>query len=75
MYLTQKNIKNLDIMGAFMRCPFEETIDDCPFIKYHRMNYPEKQIEAFQLLSGKEIQSLRIAHQKCMSKRIDELKE
>ncbi len=75
MYLTQKNIKNLDIIGAFMRCPFDEIVDDCPFIRFHRMNYSEKQIEAFQLLSEKEIQSLKIAHQNCMAKRIDEMKE
>lgn len=58
-----------------MRCPFEEAVDDCPFIKFHKMINPEKQVEAFQLLSEKEIQSLKIAHQNCMSNRIDEVKE
>jgi hypothetical protein len=74
MYLTKENIKNAEILGAMMRCPFDKTVIDCPFIKFHRLNNPVKQIEAFYNLPKEEVQSLQQFHRNCVRERCEKEK-
>ncbi|MCG6190841.1 hypothetical protein [Maribellus maritimus] len=74
MYLTKKNIENIDIVGAFIHCPFNQTTNDCPFLKYHHLQNPDKQMNAFHMLSDEEIQSLRIFHRNCVKERSEKEK-
>jgi hypothetical protein len=66
MYLNKKNIKNSDILCDFLLCPFGETLPDCPFILYHNLKDPDKQIEALDQLSDQEIQKLRDYTNNCI---------
>ena len=50
-YLTGKNIKNADLVSAFTRCPFGESVDDCPFIPYYELESPEEQIRLINKFS------------------------
>jgi hypothetical protein len=68
-YLTRKNIKNADLISAFIRCPFGDTVEDCPFIPYYKLNNPAEQISLMNTLSDDELQQLRSHHQSCIALR------
>ncbi len=70
MYLNKKNIKNADLVSAFMQCPFGDTTSNCPFIPYQNLNNPEEQINALNQLPQNELQQLRTFHNKCTTTRI-----
>ncbi|RIH67111.1 hypothetical protein D1164_01385 [Mariniphaga sediminis] len=74
MYLTKKNIKNAEILGAMMRCPFDETVSNCPFKIYHGLNNPVKQIETFYTLPEEEVKSLQQFHRNCIRERCEKEK-
>lgn len=69
MYLTEKNIKNADMVSAFTRCPFGETVEDCPFIPYYGLNNPPEQIRLMNTLSEQELEQLRSHHRSCIALR------
>jgi len=68
-YLTKNNIKNADMINAFTRCPFGETVEDCPFIPYYGINDAGKQIDLMNTLPENELQQLRSYHQSCIALR------
>lgn len=68
-YLTKKNIKNADMVSAFIRCPFGEPSEDCPFIPYYGINNAEKQIDLMNTLSEQKLQQLRSHHRSCIALR------
>lgn len=72
-YLTKKNIENADMVSAFIRCPFGEPSDDCPFIPYYGINNAGKQIDLMNSLSEHELQQLRSHHQSCIALRRSQL--
>jgi hypothetical protein len=68
-YLTRKNIENADMVSAFIRCPFGEPLEDCPFIPYYGINNAGKQIDLMNTLSEQKLQQLRSHHQSCIALR------
>ncbi len=68
-YLTKKNIKNADMVSAFISCPFGEPSEDCPFIPYYGINNAGKQIDLMNTLSEPKLQQLRSHHQSCVALR------
>ena len=68
-YLTKKNIKNADMVSAFISCPFGEPVEDCPFIPYYGINNAGKQIDLINTLSEQKLQQLRSHHQSCIALR------
>ena len=69
MYLTEKNIRNADMVSAFLCCPFGETVADCPFIAYYKLNNPQEQIRLLNTLSQQEFEQLRSHHRSCIALR------
>ncbi|MDX9881401.1 MAG: hypothetical protein RBS73_05005 [Prolixibacteraceae bacterium] len=69
MYQTEKNNRNADLVSAFLRCPFGETVSDCPFIQAYQLNNPQKQIMLLNSLPGQELEQLRSHHRTCMALR------
>lgn len=69
MYQTEKNNKNADLVSAFLRCSFGETVADCPFIQAYQLNNPEGQIMLLNSLSGQELEQLRFHHRTCIALR------
>ncbi len=57
-----------------MRCPFGDTIKECPFIEYHNLIDPVKQIEVFHQLSEADIQPLKEFHTNCVRRRCEKEK-
>lgn len=68
-YLTDENIKNADLIAVFQRCPFNEPINDCPFVPYHQLNDIEEQIRLLNTLSEDTLQQLRSWHRSCIALR------
>ncbi len=69
MYLTEKNIKNADLVSAFLRCPVGEAVADCPFIQAYQLNKPEEQIKLLNALSEPELEQLRSHQRTCIALR------
>ena len=69
MYLTEKNIKNADLVSASLRCPFGETVADCPFIQFYKLSNPEEQIRLLNTLSEPGLEQLRSHHRSCIALR------
>lgn len=72
-YLTKKNIENADMVSAFIRCPFGNPVEDCPFIPYYGINNAGKQIDLMNTLSEQKLQQLRSHHQSCIALRRSQL--
>jgi len=69
MYLTEKNIRNADLVSASLRCPFGEAIADCPFILFYELNNQMEQIRLLNNLSKEELEQLRSHHRSCIALR------
>lgn len=69
MYQTEKNNRNADLVSAFLRCPFDEPVADCPFIQAYHLNNPEEQISILNSLSEPELEQLRSHHRTCIALR------
>ena len=69
MYLNEPKVKNIKLLGAFIQCPFGESVSECPFRQYHNLNDPDKQIEELNQTSQVKQKELSIHHYRCINLR------
>jgi len=69
MYLNTRNIKNAGLISTFRQCPFDNTVEGCPFIYFHNLNSLDKQIKLLNQFSEEELKLLGSHHQSCIAVR------
>ncbi|MGE0021062.1 MAG: hypothetical protein AB7S72_15420 [Draconibacterium sp.] len=75
MYLYEKHKKNADLVVPFVGCPIGEAVSDCPFIAYWTETDIEKRIRQMDKLSDEELSQLRVFHQRCLLKKLEQTAE
>lgn len=69
MFTNIKYRQYLDLVNPITACPFGEPIAECPFMPFHKMNDPEKQIRQIETLLETELETLRQFHHSCIHSR------
>ena len=75
MYLNDKLIKNADLVVPFIGCPIGEAVPDCPFVSFWKEADTGKRIKQMESISDEELNHLRIFHQSCLLKKLEQIQE
>ncbi len=75
MAFTEKNIKYADLIVPIKKCPLGESVSDCPFTNYWKIEDVEKQILLVDELPEEKLDELRAFHRKCLNIKIERAQE
>jgi len=75
MYLNDKLIKNADLVVPFTGCPIGEAVPNCPFIAFWAEKDTGKRIKQMESISDENLNHLRIFHQSCLLKKLEQLQK
>ena len=69
MYVKETEVKDIKLLGAFIQCPFGESVEDCPFRQYHNLNDWDKQMEELKQTPQSKRKELLFHHRRCIDLR------
>lgn len=75
MAFTEKNIKYADLIVPFTKCPLGEPVNDCPFIRYWKIEDLAERIQPVDDLPEEKLDELRTFHRKCLNIKIEKARE
>lgn len=75
MYLNDKLSKNADLVVPFIECPIGEAIPDCPFVSFWKEADIGKRVKQMENISDEDLNQLRIFHQSCLLKKLEQIQE